>query len=103
MKLIRGNKFRGLLPAKWVQGRLYHYTHGYHISMVRGYHVYQGVWDPTIGEELPCRKEHGNTQDPYAVAVLDGVNCWPCSQENLIHLFHILQLGGNMHMPSNFH
>ncbi len=37
--------------------------------MVRGYHVYQGVWDPTIGEELPCRKEHGNTQDPYAVAV----------------------------------
>ncbi len=42
-------------------------------AMVRGYHVYQGVWAPTIGEELPCRKEHGNTQDPYAVAVLDGV------------------------------
>ncbi len=47
------------------------YAHGYHISsMVRGYHVYEGVWAPTIGEELP---EHGNTQDPYAVAVLDGV------------------------------
>ncbi len=43
-------------------------------AMVRGYHVYQGVWAPTIGEELSCRKEHGNTQDPYAVAVLDGVN-----------------------------
>ncbi len=42
--------------------------------MKLSYHVYQGVWAPTIGEELPCRKEHGNTQDPYAVAVLDGVN-----------------------------
>ncbi len=41
--------------------------------MVCGYHVYQGVWAPTIGEKLPCRKENGNTQDPYAVAVLDGV------------------------------
>ena len=31
----------------------------------------QNVWTPTV-RELSCRKEHGNTQDPFAVAVLDG-------------------------------
>ena len=30
------------------------------------------VWTPTVGEELHCRKEHRNTQDPFTVAVLDG-------------------------------
>ena len=40
--------------------------------MVCGYHVYQGVWTPIVGEELSCRKEYGNTQDPFAVAVLHG-------------------------------
>ena len=29
--------------------------------MDRGYHVYQCVWIPIVGEELPCRKEYGNT------------------------------------------
>ena len=40
--------------------------------MVRGYHVYQCVWSPIVGKELPCRKECGNTQDPFAVAMLHG-------------------------------
>ena len=31
----------------------------------------QNVWTPTV-RELSRRKEHGNTQDPFAVAVLDG-------------------------------
>ena len=36
-------------------------------AMVRGYHVYQSVWSPTAGEQLPCRKEPGNIQDPFSV------------------------------------
>jgi len=38
-------------------------------AMVRGYHVYQHVWDASIHEELPCAREADNLQDPFAVAV----------------------------------
>ena len=38
-------------------------------AMVRGYHVYQGVWEVCIGEILPCIREVGNRHDPYAIAV----------------------------------
>ena len=41
-------------------------------SMVRGYHVYQSIWTPSVGEELLCRKEPGNSHDPFAVAVIDA-------------------------------
>ena len=40
-------------------------------SMVRGYHVYQEVWEVRIGEVLPCLREVGNRHDPYAIAVKD--------------------------------
>ena len=41
-------------------------------SMARGYHVYQQVWEASIGEELhlTCQRERGNLVDPFAVAVL---------------------------------
>ena len=37
---------------------------------VRGYHVYQRVWDAAIGENLTCRREPTNESDRYAVAVM---------------------------------
>ena len=37
-------------------------------SCVRGFHVYQDVWVPVIGETLPCRRETDNSEDRYAVA-----------------------------------
>ena len=43
-------------------------------SMVRGYHVYQDVWTPAVGERLQCVREEDNAEDRYAVAVTrDGV------------------------------
>ena len=39
------------------------------LSCVRGYHVYQDVWDAAIGEILTCEREPSNSQDRYAVAV----------------------------------
>ena len=36
---------------------------------VRGYHVYQLVWDGAFGENLICRREPTNESDRYAVAV----------------------------------
>ena len=38
-------------------------------SMVRGYHVYQEVWEVHIGKVLPCVREVGNRHDPYVIAV----------------------------------
>ena len=34
---------------------------------VRGYHIYQSIWTPTIGETLICKQEGGNAHDRYAV------------------------------------
>ena len=31
------------------------------------YHVYRDVWNASFGEDLPCRREAGNTQDRFAV------------------------------------
>ena len=35
-------------------------------AVVRGFHVYQAIWTPTVGE---AQREHGNPEDAYAVAV----------------------------------
>ena len=39
-------------------------------AMVRGYHIYNSIWEAYIGEELSCQREEDNAHDPYAVAVL---------------------------------
>ena len=41
-------------------------------SVVRGFHVYQTVWTPTINAEHATLQEHGNPEDNYAVAVMNG-------------------------------
>ena len=39
-------------------------------AMVRGYHIYQSIWDAAVnGEVLSCYREVGNTHDPSAIAV----------------------------------
>ena len=38
-------------------------------AMVRGYHVYQEVWEVCISEILPCIREVGHRHDPYVIAV----------------------------------
>ena len=29
-------------------------------AVVRGFHVYQAIWTPTVGETLATQREHGN-------------------------------------------
>ena len=36
---------------------------------VRGYHVYQEIWEAAVGEVLACEREPRNATDRYAVAV----------------------------------
>ena len=39
---------------------------------MRGYHAYQNVWTAAVGDQLPCRRERANSEDPFAVAVMKG-------------------------------
>ena len=39
-------------------------------SCVKGHHVYETTWKPTLHEELQCRKDDDNPHDLYAVAVM---------------------------------
>ena len=39
------------------------------LSCVRGYHLYQDVWDGAIGEILTCERKPSNSRDRYAVVV----------------------------------
>ena len=38
-------------------------------SYVRGYHAYQDILDPFIGEVLPLEREPNNSEDRFAVAI----------------------------------
>ena len=43
-------------------------------TVVRGYHVYIGIWNAAIGETLECEQEGKNIHNPYAAAVVKGGN-----------------------------
>ena len=36
---------------------------------MRGYHVYNDIWEAAVGETLVCIREPRNTHDRYAVTV----------------------------------
>ena len=42
------------------------------VTAVRGYHVYQEVFTPSLGENLVIRREFNNTMDKQAVKVVKG-------------------------------
>ena len=39
-------------------------------SFVRGYHAYQDVWNPSVGQVLMLRRQPDNLHDRHAVAVV---------------------------------
>ena len=43
-------------------------------SFVRGYHSYQAIWDPKVGDVLRLQREPTNCKDRYAVAVMDAAS-----------------------------
>ena len=56
-------------------------------AMVRGYHVYQAVWEVNVGEVLPYIREPGNQHDPHVVVVKKVI-----SSLDTFHIRYILQL-----------
>ena len=37
-----------------------------------GFHVYKAVWTPVVNSEHSTQQEHGNSEDNYAVAIMNG-------------------------------
>ena len=67
-------------------------------AMVRGYHIYNSIWEAYIGEELSCQRDEDNEHDPYAVAVLKSatvVGHLPRKVSTLCSLF--IRRGGTIH------
>ena len=67
-------------------------------AMVRGYHIYNSMWEAYVGEELLCQQEEDNAHDPYAVAVLKSatvVGHLPRKVSTLCSLF--IRRGGTIH------
>ena len=40
-------------------------------SYIRDFHVYKGIWEPVIGQVLPCIQEPENPEDRNAVALMN--------------------------------
>ena len=57
-------------------------------SAVRGYHIYQDIWEANYGELLSCTRETGDVFDPFAVCVQkDGGHSRPCAKEDFCNLW----------------
>ena len=41
-------------------------------SCIRGFHIYEEVWTPFIGERLGCAGERSNREDLFAIAMKRG-------------------------------
>lgn len=66
-------------------------------SCIRGYHIYETVWEARIGEILPCIREPANMVDRYAVSVVKNgtvVGHLPKEVSRLCSLF--LRRGGEI-------
>jgi len=68
-------------------------------ACVRGFHIYQDVWRPVMGEELPCETEEDNDKDRYAVAIIKPtvgtVGHVPRYMSRLC--YHFIQHGGEIY------
>ena len=66
-------------------------------AMVRGYHIYQEVWEVHVGEILPCMREVGNHYDPYATtASFMKIYTYINDKANMIEYSNSLSSSENM-------
>ena len=53
-------------------------------GVIRGYHVYQRIWTPHVGEEATTVRESGNQHDRFTVVVLEDETLCTVSSESLV-------------------
>ena len=64
---------------------------------IRGYHVYQRMWNPELGEVAVAVRESGNHHDRYAVAILETDTLCTVGhvpREISKECFYFLRMGG---------
>jgi hypothetical protein len=66
-------------------------------SFVRGYHVYQAIWQPVVGEILFCHEEPDNQVDKNGVSVQkNDIVVVHVRQENAFVCKFFMQRGGSI-------
>ena len=69
-------------------------------SYIRGYHVYQRIWNPELGEVVIAVREGDNTHDRYTVAILEAEICCVVHDLRLSsHTFSIMLLTHSNYVP----
>ena len=67
-------------------------------AIVREYHVYQDLWDASVGEQLPCEREQANYHDSFAVSNCKiNDNSVLCPNEDICSMF--LRRGASADLP----
>ena len=65
-------------------------------SCIRGYHVYQRIWYPVVGDIAITVREEGNVHDRHAIAILEDTCC--CVGHLPQHIskecYYFLKMGG---------
>ena len=63
---------------------------------IRGYHVCEHIWEAAIGEELDCLREHDNSNNWYAVAVVKSETVVGHLPRRLSCVFSLLRRSGGV-------
>ena len=69
------------------------------MSCVRGYHIYQLIWDASIGEMLRCKSDSHNSHDRYVISVTKDELLLAIYLENYLGCAVFLRRGGKFLYP----
>ena len=70
---------------------------------VRGYHIYQQLWEAAIGEELECQHERGKAADAYAISVIrEGTVIGYLLKKDFVRLYAIHKKRRSNSLSSNW-
>ena len=61
-------------------------------GVIRGYHMYQKIWTPHVGEKATMVRESGNEHDQFTVALLEDKMLYTVSGESLVFFLFFLFL-----------
>ena len=53
-------------------------------AAIRGFHFYRHSWTPRIGQQLPMKREIGNPEDRFAIAVVDVIDGSCCTVGHIL-------------------
>ena len=63
-------------------------------AAIRGFHVYQDIWSPNLGDKFECTHEESNTKDTHAMGVYFSGKLVGHLPKEISRYFHYFTLHG---------